>query len=153
MVVTLEREEDEMNPTVRKISKKWEDQPCHHEESSSQPCNRDAPSFPTLSSRKIQSSGRTYANSAIKKDRCHVLQNHKNKKKEEKNKASSEKFDQTLSSRRKMRRTLPLENSQNKRKKFKPCHQEEHTGYWFWLKGIARWDLRLAQPHTDVGSG
>jgi hypothetical protein len=19
---------------------------------------------------------------------------------------------------------------------------------WFWLKGIARWDLRLAQPHT-----
>jgi len=25
---------------------------------------------------------------------------------------------------------------------------------WFWLKGIARWDLRLAQPHTqDIGSG
>jgi len=53
------------------------------------------------------------------------------KKEEERKKASSEKFDQTLSSRRKMRRTLPLGNSQNKRKKFKPCHQEEHTGYWF----------------------
>jgi hypothetical protein len=37
MIVTLEREEDEINPTVRKISKKWEDQPCHHEESSGQP--------------------------------------------------------------------------------------------------------------------
>jgi hypothetical protein len=21
--------------------------------------------------------------------------------------------------------------------------------FWFWLKGIARWDLRLAQPHID----
>jgi hypothetical protein len=45
-----------------------------------------------------------------------------------------------------MRRTLPLGNSQNKRRKFKPCHQEEHTRFWFWLKGIAGWDLRLAQP-------
>jgi hypothetical protein len=45
-----------------------------------------------------------------------------------KKKASSEKFDQTLSSRR-MRRTLPLGNSQNKRRKFKPCHQEEHTDF------------------------
>jgi hypothetical protein len=53
-----------------------------------------------------------------------VLQNHKKK-------ASSEKFDQTLSSRRKMRRTLPLENSQNKRRKFKPCHQEEHVEFGF----------------------
>ena len=24
---------------------------------------------------------------------------------------------------------------------------------WFWLKGIARWDLRLAEPHTDFGFG
>jgi hypothetical protein len=55
-----------------------------------------------------------------------VLQNHKKRKKERK-KASREKFDQTLSSRRKMRRTLPLGNSLNKRRKFKPCHQEEHT--------------------------
>jgi hypothetical protein len=37
-----------------------------------------------------------------------VLQNHKNKKRK---KALSEKFDQTLPSRRKMTRTLPLENS------------------------------------------
>jgi hypothetical protein len=55
-----------------------------------------------------------------------VLQNHKKRKKERK-KASREKFDQTLSSRRKMRRTLPLGNSLNKRRKFKPYHQEEHT--------------------------
>jgi hypothetical protein len=55
-----------------------------------------------------------------------VLQNHKNQKRK---KASSEKFDQTLSSRRKMRRTLPLGNCQNKRRKFKPCHQEEHTDF------------------------
>ena len=46
--------EDEINPTIRKISKKREDQPCHHEEFSGQLCNREAPSFPTLSSRKIQ---------------------------------------------------------------------------------------------------
>jgi hypothetical protein len=46
-----------------------------------------------------------------------------------KKKASSAKFDQTLSSRRKMRRTLPLGNSQNKRRKFKPCHQEEHVEF------------------------
>jgi hypothetical protein len=45
-----------------------------------------------------------------------------------KKKALSEKFDQTLSSRRKIR-TLPLENSQNKRRKFKPCHQEEHINF------------------------
>jgi hypothetical protein len=48
-----------------------------------------------------------------------------------KKKALSEKFDQTLSSRRKIRRTLPLENSQNKRRKFKPCHQEEHINFGF----------------------
>jgi hypothetical protein len=53
------------------------------------------------------------------------------KEKEEEKKASSEKFDQTLSSRRKMRRTLPLGNSQNKRRKFKPCHQEEPHKFWF----------------------
>jgi len=64
MIVTLEREEDEINPTVRKISKKWEDQPCHHEESSGQPCNQETLSFPTLSSRKTQ------LISVIKKDRC-----------------------------------------------------------------------------------
>jgi len=51
-----------------------------------------------------------------------VLQNHQKK-------ASSEKFDQTLSSRRKKRRTLPLGNSQNKRRKFKHCHQEKHTDF------------------------
>jgi hypothetical protein len=50
-----------------------------------------------------------------------------------------------------MTRTLPLGNSQeeeeeNKGSKFKPCQQEEHR-FWFWLKGIVRWDLRLAQPH------
>ena len=28
-----------------------------------------------------------------------------------------------------------------------------HTGYWFWLKGIAGRDLRLAQPHADFGFG
>jgi hypothetical protein len=49
MVVPPEREEDEMNPTIRKISKKWEDQPCQQEESSSQPCNQEASSFPALS--------------------------------------------------------------------------------------------------------
>jgi hypothetical protein len=43
----------EINLTVRKISKKWEGQSCHHKESSGQPCNQEAPSFPTLSSRKI----------------------------------------------------------------------------------------------------
>jgi hypothetical protein len=51
------------------------------------------------------------------------------KKRKKKKKASSEKFDQTLSSRRKMRRTLPLGNSQNKRRKFKPCHQENHADF------------------------
>jgi len=25
---------------------------------------------------------------------------------------------------------------------------QPHTGYWFWLKGIVGRDLRLAQPHT-----
>jgi hypothetical protein len=54
-----------------------------------------------------------------------VLQNHK----KERNNASSEKFDQTLSSRRKMRRTLPLGNSQRKKRKFKPFHQKEHTDF------------------------
>jgi hypothetical protein len=24
---------------------------------------------------------------------------------------------------------------------------QPHKGYWFWLKGIAGWDLMLAQPH------
>jgi hypothetical protein len=57
-----------------------------------------------------------------------TLQNHKNKKRK---KASSEKFDQALSSRRKMRRTLSLGNSQNKRRKFKTCHQEEHIDFGF----------------------
>jgi hypothetical protein len=55
--------------------------------------------------------------------------NKNKKKKKERKKASGEKFDQTLSSRRKMRRTLPLGNSQNKKRKFKPCHQEEHTDF------------------------
>jgi hypothetical protein len=42
-----------------------------------------------------------------------------------------------------MRITLPLGNSQKKKKrKFKPCHQEEHF-IWLWLKEITRWDLRL----------
>jgi predicted polyphosphate/ATP-dependent NAD kinase len=42
-----------------------------------------------------------------------------------------------------VRRTLPLGNSQKKKKKkFKPCHQEEHF-IWLWLKEITRWDLRL----------
>jgi hypothetical protein len=53
MFVTLKWEEDEINLTVRKISKKKkekkrEDQPCHHEESSGQPCNQEAPSFSNL---------------------------------------------------------------------------------------------------------
>ena len=30
---------------------------------------------------------------------------------------------------------------------------QPHTGYWFWLKGIAGRDLRLAQPHADFGFG
>jgi len=25
-------------------------------------------------------------------------------------------------------------------------------GFWFWLKGIVGWDLRLTQPHTEFGS-
>ena len=56
-------------------------------------------------------------------------QKNNKKKEEERKKASSEKFDQTLSSRRKMRKTLPLGNSQNKRRKFKPCNQEEHIDF------------------------
>jgi hypothetical protein len=24
---------------------------------------------------------------------------------------------------------------------------QPHKGYWFWLKGITGWDLRLVQPH------
>ena len=44
MVVTLKREEDEINLTVRKISKKWKDQPC----------NQEASSFQTLRSRIIK---------------------------------------------------------------------------------------------------
>jgi hypothetical protein len=49
-----------------------------------------------------------------------------------------------------VKRTLPLGNSQKEEKsKFKPYQQEElHNGFWFWLKGIARRDLRLAQPHN-----
>jgi len=47
-VSTLEREEDQMNPTVRQISKKREDQSCHQQESSGQPCNQETPSFPSL---------------------------------------------------------------------------------------------------------
>ena len=132
--MTLEREEDEINLIVRKISRKWEDQPCHHEESSGQPCNQEAPSFPTLSSRKIQ------LISVIMKDRCQSCKITKRKK------ASSEKFNQTLSSRRKMRRTLPLGNSQNKRVQSLPSGRTHR--FWFWLKGITGRDLRLAQPYT-----
>jgi hypothetical protein len=44
MVETLEREEDEINLIVRKISKKWKDQPC----------NQEASSFQTLRSRIIK---------------------------------------------------------------------------------------------------
>jgi len=66
----------------------------------------------------------TDVNPAIRKDRCQSCKIIKIKKN-----ASSEKFDQTLSSRRKMRRTLRLGNSQNKRRKFKPCHQEDNTDF------------------------
>jgi hypothetical protein len=68
----------------------------------------------------------TDVNPVIRKDRC---QSYKITKIKKRKKASSEKFDQTLSSRRKMRRTLRLGNSQNKRRKFKPCHQEEHIDF------------------------
>jgi len=52
--VTLKWAEDELNLIVRKISKKKknEDQPCHHEESLSQPCNQEAPSFSNLVMKK-----------------------------------------------------------------------------------------------------
>jgi hypothetical protein len=47
-----------------------------------------------------------------------------------------------------VRRILPLGNSQKEEiSKFKPCQQEEHTGIWFWLKGIGERNLSLAQPH------
>jgi len=68
----------------------------------------------------------TDANPAIRKDRC---QSCKISKLKIKKKSSSEKLDQTLSSRRKVRRTLPLGNSKKKRSKFEPCHQEEHTDF------------------------
>jgi hypothetical protein len=53
-----------------------------------------------------------------------ILQNHKSKKKK---KSLSEKLDQTWSLRTKMRRTIPLENSQKEKSEFEPYHQEEHT--------------------------
>jgi len=52
-----------------------------------------------------------------------------------KKKSSSEKLDQTLSSRRKVRITLPLRFLKKKKKeersKFEPCFQEEHTNFGF----------------------
>jgi len=53
-----------------------------------------------------------------------ILQNHKSKKKK---KSSSEKLNQTLSLRTKVRRTIPLENSQKEKSEFEPYNQEEHT--------------------------
>ena len=35
----------------------------------------------------------------------------------------------------------------NKERKFKPCHHEEHF-IRLWLKEIARWDLRLTKKKT-----
>jgi hypothetical protein len=43
--IILILEEDEINPTIRKISKKREDQPYQQEESSGQPCNQEAPNL------------------------------------------------------------------------------------------------------------
>jgi hypothetical protein len=57
-----------------------------------------------------------------------ILSNHKSQKRK---KSSSEKLDQTLSLRRKVRITLSLENSQKERSEFEPCHQEEHTEFSF----------------------
>jgi hypothetical protein len=54
IVLTLEWEKDEMNLIIRKISKKWEDQSCHEEESLGHPCktprsaNQEAPNFQNL---------------------------------------------------------------------------------------------------------
>jgi len=85
----MEREEDGMNPTIRKISKInliIEKNPvnCSHQEGQMSTYNQEAPSFPTLSSRKIK------LISVIRNDRCQpcnqeglmsVLQNHKSQKK------------------------------------------------------------------------
>ena len=90
--------------------------------------------------------GKTNVNPGIRKDiwqSCKIT----HKKKEEKKKALSEKFDQTLSSRRKMRRTLPLGNSQNKRRKFKPWHQEQPRRILVLVKGD-RWTGSQASPTT-----
>jgi hypothetical protein len=84
----MEQEEDEINPTIRKISKInliIEKNPVNssHQEGQMSTCNQKAPSFPTLSSRKIK------LILVIRNDRCQpcnqeglmsVLQNHKSQK-------------------------------------------------------------------------
>jgi hypothetical protein len=41
----VEQEEDEINLTIRKFSRKWKDQPRNQEESSGQPYNQETLSF------------------------------------------------------------------------------------------------------------
>jgi hypothetical protein len=67
----LEQEEDEINPTIRKFSRKWKDQPCDQEESSGQPYNQETLSFqtPWLGSIKstVQSGCTKFSNPVIEK--------------------------------------------------------------------------------------
>jgi len=48
---------------------------------------------------------------------------------------------------KKVRRTLPLENSQKKKESPNPAIRKNI--FWFWLKGIARWDFRLTYPKIE----
>jgi hypothetical protein len=41
-----------------------------------------------------------------------------------------------------------VNEKKNKERKFKPCHHEEHF-IRFWLKEIARWDLRLTKEKEE----
>jgi hypothetical protein len=97
-VLTLKREEDEINPIIRKISKKREDQPCQEEESLGQPCNQEAPNFQAPWSGIIKLEKTTHKNLVlVKRDRQKGSQ---------------------------VSPTIPK--------------------FWFWLKRIARRDLKLA---------
>jgi len=51
---------------------------------------------------------------------------------------------------KKNEKNLTIRKFSKQKKKVQTLPSGRTHKLWFWLKGIARWDLRLAQPHTRV---
>jgi hypothetical protein len=47
-------------------------------------------------------------------------------------------------------KNLTIRKFSKQKKKVQTLPSGRTHRYWFWLKGIARWDLRLAQPHLTT---